>query len=337
MIDRIRAFLPPQFLLILPATIILFAVSPLLAQGSVSASSLLTVLSFAGILAIAATGQTLVIQQGGLDLSVPGVISLAAVLVSQFPLGSNASLPLWIAMALASGMISGVICGIAITRFFVTPLVATLAVNALLYGTVFYLTKGTSTNAVPSLLSGFAVGRAAGIPYLALFALAAIVIVEVFVRATVVGRRFVAVGTSARAARAAGMRVTGYKIATYAAAGFFYALAGVLLAGYLGVPSLLVGHSYLLPVITVVVLGGTSLLGGAGSVAATGLGAIFLVQLQQLTIGLGAPTSAQFIIQALIIILGMSIRLVPWQAMLRPSRRPQPAQQLAPDNRDAPG
>jgi ribose transport system permease protein len=321
MIDRIRALIPPQFLLILPATMVLFAVSPLLAQGSVSASSMLTVLSFAGILAIAAIGQTLVIQQGGLDLSVPGVISLAAVLVSQFPVGSNDALPLWIAVALASGALSGLVCGLAITRFLVTPLVATLAVNALLYGTVFYLTKGTSTNGVPSMLSGFAVGRVAGIPYLALFALAAIVLVEVIVRATVVGRRFVAVGTSARAARAAGMRVTVYQVATYVVAGFFYSLAGVLLAGYLGVPSLLVGHSYLLPVITVVVLGGTSLLGGAGSVAATGLGAIFLVQLQQLTIGLGAPTSAQFIIQALIIILGMSIRLVPWKALFAPAKR----------------
>jgi ribose transport system permease protein len=337
MIDRIRALVPPQFLLILPATVVLFVVSPFLAQGSVSASSLLTVLSFAGILAVAAIGQTLVIQQGGLDLSVPGVISLAAVLVSQFPLGSNASLALWILVALASGLISGLICGIAITRFLVTPLVATLAVNALLYGTVFYLTKGTSTNAVPSMLSAFAVGRVAGIPYLAIFAVVAIVLVEVFIRSTVIGRRFIAVGTSARAARAAGMRVSAYKLATYAVAGMFYALAGVLLAGYLGVPSLLVGHSYLLPVITVVVLGGTSLLGGAGSVAATGLGAIFLVQLQQLTIGLGAPISAQFIIQALIIILGMSIRLAPWRALFSPTKPPAAAPSLGPAQRDAPG
>jgi ribose transport system permease protein len=63
----------------------------------------------------------------------------------------------------------------------------------------------------------------------------------------------------------------------------------------------------------VVVLGGTSLLGGAGSVAATAIGAIFLVQLQQVVIGMGAPTSAQFVIQAAIILLGMSISVVPWR------------------------
>src|SRR5262249_45508097 len=102
----------------------------------------------------------------------------------------------------------------------------TLAVNALLYGTVLYLTKGTSTEAVPPMLSGFAVGRIYGIPYLAVFALTLIVLIEIGIRATVWGRRFVAVGVNARAARAASLRVTTYKVATYAIAGAFYALSG---------------------------------------------------------------------------------------------------------------
>src|SRR5689334_6505868 len=204
---RILRALPSQFALILPATAILYLVSPLLAEGSVSGSSILIVFSFASILAIAAIGQTLVVQQGGLDLSVPGVISLAAVLVTKFPDGDNSSLAPWIAVALACGFLSGLICGIAITRFRVTALVATLAVNALLYGTVLYLTKGTSTEAVPSMLSSFAVGRIYGIPHLAIFALAFILLIEIGMRSTVWGRRFVAVGVNARAARAASLRV----------------------------------------------------------------------------------------------------------------------------------
>src|SRR5215475_3848813 len=86
---RILRALPSQFALILPATALLYLVSPLLAEGSVSGSSILIVFSFASILAIAAIGQTLVVQQGGLDLSVPGVISLAAVLVTKYPDGDN--------------------------------------------------------------------------------------------------------------------------------------------------------------------------------------------------------------------------------------------------------
>jgi ribose transport system permease protein len=313
--SRARCAIQPQFLAIMLATALLYVVSPFLAEGSLSASSALSVFSFASILAIAAIGQTLVIQQGGLDLTVPGVISLAAVLVSKYPDGDNSALLFWAALAIACGILSGLICGIAITRFRVTPLVATLAVNALLYGLVLYLTKGTTTHEVPLLLDQFAVGSIFGVPLLAVVALIAIIVVEAGIRSTVIGRRFVAIGASARAARAAGMRVAPYKIATYAFAGAMYAFAGVLLAGYLGIPSLLVGDSYLLPTITVVVLGGTSLLGGAGSVAATAIGAIFLIQLQQVTVGMGAKTSSQFIIQAMIIILGMALRLVPWKPM----------------------
>jgi ribose transport system permease protein len=311
MMGSLSRILPAQFMLIVPATVILYVASLVVAPGSVSGGAMLTVLCFASILATAAIGQTLVVQQGGLDLSVPGVISVAAVLVTQFPAGDNAVLALWVAAALASGAVSGFICGTAITRLFVTPLVATLAVNALLYGTVLYLTKGASTEAVPSALSNFAVGRLLDVPQLALFTLVAVVLVEIAVRWSAMGRRFVAVGVSARAARAAGIRVMGYKTATYAVAGLFYALAGVLLASYPRVPSLLIGHNYLLPTITVVVLGGNSLLGGAGSVAATAIGAIFLVQLQQVIIGMGAPTSPQFMIQAVIILLGMSLQVVP--------------------------
>jgi ribose transport system permease protein len=306
----------PQFLAIWPATALLFALSPFIATGSVSGSSVLTVFSFASVLAIASIGQTIVIQQGGLDLTVPGVISLAAVLVTKFPGGSNAELALWMAVAIAAGAASGLLCGLAITRLRITPFVATLGVNALLYGFVEYLTKGTSTQAVPSLLGDFAVNRIHGVPYLAIVAVFAVVIVEIGIRATKMGRRFVAVGTSNRAARAAGMRVIAFQIATYVLAGAIYALAGVLLAAYLGIPSLFVGDSYLLPTIAVVVLGGTSLLGGAGSVAATAVGAVFLVQLEQVTLGMGATAAIQDIIEAAIIAIGVILRLIPWRQAL---------------------
>ena len=88
---RVLRTLPPQFALIVPATVILYLVSPLLAEGSVSGSSILIVFSFASILAIAAIGQTLVIQQGGLDLSVPGVIWRRC----WSPSIRTATIPLW--------------------------------------------------------------------------------------------------------------------------------------------------------------------------------------------------------------------------------------------------
>jgi ribose transport system permease protein len=306
----------PRFLAIWVATALLFALAFVLAPGSVSASSLETAFSFAAILAIASIGQTLVVQQGGLDLTVPGVISLAAVIVTKFPAGDDTLLLSWGAMAIVAGALSGVLCGIAIVGFLITPLVATLAVNALLYGVVLYLTRGTSTQAVPPALSSFALTRVWGLPSLALVAIIAIVIVEVFIQKTIWGRTFVSIGTSRGAARAAAMRVSAYTVATYVVAGVSYAIAGILLSGYLEVPSLMIGKSYLLPTVAAVVLGGTSLLGGVGSVAASAAGALFLVQLEQETLGMGAPTSVQGIIEALIIAVGMALRLVPWREVL---------------------
>src|SRR6202035_5593009 len=97
----------PKFLAIWMATILLFLVAPLLAPGSVSASSLLTVFSFAAVLAIASISQTLGVQQGGLDLVVPGVISLAAVFVTKFPNTDDALLLPWMLVAVAAGALSG--------------------------------------------------------------------------------------------------------------------------------------------------------------------------------------------------------------------------------------
>src|SRR5213079_2509957 len=87
---------------------------------------------------------------------------------------------------------------------------------------------------------------------------------------------------------------------------------GILLAGFLRTPNIDAGNSYLLPTIAAVVLGGTSLAGGAGSVVATAIGALFLTQLEQLVLGLGAVESTKLIIPGSIIALGMMLRTIAW-------------------------
>ena len=321
---RLRGRTGP-FLAIWPALAVLVLLSPLLATGSLSQGSLLSVLAFASILAVAAAGQTLVIQQGGLDLSIPGAISVSAVIVTKYPAGTDDSLALWILLALAVGAVSGALIGVVITRFRVTPLVATLGLNALFSAMVLSLSKGSSAYTAPPALDAFAVSRFLGIPTIAWLALVILVAIDLLVRVTAAGRRFVAVGTNSRAARAAGMHVDLYRTSTYAAAGLLYALAGVLLAGYLGTPNLLVGADYLLPSVAAVVLGGTSLLGGSGSIVATIGGALFLTQLQQVTQGMGASPAVQNIITALIIAVGMAARIIPGKVRQRRAQADQAA------------
>ena len=303
----------PRFSAIWLATALLFAVSPLLSSGSVSRSGLLSILPFAAILAIAATGQTLVVQQRGLDLSVPGMITLTTIIVTQFSHGSDNRLWGAAGLIVLACAVSGLVSGIAITWLGVTPLVATLGVNALLTGVVLQITSGATTAQAPPGLARFALGKSGGIPNTVIVAAIAVVAVALVIRMSVLGRRFIAVGASPAAARAAGVRVKAVEIGTYVGASLAYGGAGVLLAGYVGTPGINTGNDYLLPTIAAVVLGGTSLAGGNGSVVATAVGAVFLTQLDQVVVAMGAPTSVQYVIQGSIIALGMAIRNVPWR------------------------
>jgi ribose transport system permease protein len=331
---RLRRPIPavPPFAAIWLATVLLFAVSPLLASGSVSHSAILSMLPFAAILAIAGIGQTLVVQQRGLDLSVPGMITLTTIDVTRVPAGADGKLPQAIGLILLACALSGLISGVAITWLGITPLVATLGVNALLQGTVLQITSGASTAAAPPGLARFALDKTLGIPNTVLLAAGAVLVVEVVVRRTVLGRRFVAVGTSPAAAHAAGIRVRSYQLSTYVLASVMYGAAGILVAGYLGTPGIGAGNDYLLPTIAAVVLGGTTLAGGRGSVAATAGGALFLTQLQQVVLGMGAPPSVQFVIQGSIIAIGMALRNVPWRRLRiqRSSSQPTPSPDARP-------
>jgi ribose transport system permease protein len=307
----------PRFSAIWFATAILFLISPLLATGSDSHSALLSTLPFAAILAIAAIGQTLVIQQRGLDLTVPAMITLTTIIVTRYPHGSDSRLPAAIGIVVLACVASGLVSGFAITWLGITPLVATLGVNALLTGVVLQITSGASTSTAPSGLANFALEKTFGIPNTVLIAAAAVALVAVVMRTTVIGRRFVSVGANPAAAHVAGVRVKAYELGTYVLAALAYGGAGILVAGYLGTPGIGAGDTYLLPTIAAVVLGGTSLAGGRGSVVATAAGALFLTQLEQVVLGMGAPDSVQLVLQGVIIALGMAIRNVPLGAIRR--------------------
>jgi ribose transport system permease protein len=293
------------------ATAVLFAISPLLAANSLSSSALLGMLPFAAMLALASIGQTLVVQQRGLDLTVPGMILLTAVIVTLHANQSDSRLPAAIGLVVVACVASGLLSGVAVTRLGITPFVATLGVNALLMGTVYQLVGGQEPGESPPGLASFAIGKTFGIPNTVLVAAGAVIVVAVLVNATTIGRRFTAVGASPAAARAAGIRVSAYVVATYVVASLTYGATGLLITGYLQTPGISAGSTYLLPTIAAVVLGGTSLAGGTGSVVATAIGALFLTQLNQVVTANGAPQSVEFIIEGSIIAVGMVLRSVP--------------------------
>jgi ribose transport system permease protein len=298
------------------ATILVFALGAVAAPSSVSHSAIIGMVPFAAVLAIAGLGQLLVVQQGGVDLSVPGGISLAVVIVTHEPDGDNAKLGAAIVMAIGFAIGAGLISGVLVSRLRLSSIIATLGMNALLYAAVFAVSGGTPRSTT-RLLASIAGGATAGIPNAALFAVAALVVVSLVTKNTVAGRRFEAIGANPDAARAVGLRVRLHQTLAFVWAQLLYCLAGVLLAGITNQPTAFQGDTLLLPSVAVVVLAGTSLLGGRGFPISTVIAAVFLRELQQFVLALGVDTSVQILVQAIALAAGVALYSVNWSSVRR--------------------
>jgi ribose transport system permease protein len=305
---------PRGLITVVVAVVALFAFSALLAPSSVSKGALLGMLPFAAVLAIAALGQTLVVQQGGIDLSVPGAISLTLVVCTHQAQGKDDKLLGAVLTALVYVLIAGLISGILIGLLRINAIVATLGMNALLYAMVLHISGGIPRGTT-RLLARIAGNRTLGIPNSVYFAVLAVVLTSVVVKKTVVGRRYEAIGANPIAARATGLNVYRHRVGAYVWAMVMYWLAGVLLAGILAQPTAYQGDSYLLPSVAAVVLGGTSLLGGRGYPVATALAALFLTQLDQFVLALGVSFAVRTLVEAAALAFGVGLYTVNWKAI----------------------
>ena len=307
---------------VLIATVGLFAISWIFASSSVTRGTLLTMLPFASALAVASLGQTLVVMQGGIDLSVAGGFSLYVVILTKYPAGDNDRLWAALVVAFLAAIAAGSLNGLLIGRLRLNPIVATLGTNALLFGVILWYTAGIPTTTTARLHS---LGDAVWwhIPAPVYFAVAATAMVTAVVKLTPVGRRFEGVGANETAAFTAGIRVQRHRTSAYVWAQLLYCLAAVLHASIVNQPTAYEGNNYLLPTVAAVVLGGTSLLGGRGNLVATAVAALFLSQLDQFVLALGVSYATRTLVQAAALAVGVALYSINWRrAFGRFGRRP---------------
>lgn len=309
------------------ATIALFVISAFIAPQSVSAGAVDSMLPFAAVLAMVAMGQTLVIQQGGIDLSVPGTVSLAVVLVTRLPEGQNSLVPMAIAITLGVAAAAGLVTGLIVAYIGVAPIVATLGMNAVLVGATWAISGG-SPRSTPSGLHDVVSSSVLGIPFTVVIALVFTALLWLLLKRSVTGRRFEAVGSNPHVALASGLPVRRIEASAYIGAGLLYALGGILLAGIVTTPNTYQGNSYLLTSVAVVVLGGTSLMGGKGSIVATTIAALFLTQVDQLVLTLGLGYATQTLVQAAALGLGVAFHSSQWRTSARDALQRRKRQKL---------
>ena len=235
----------------------------IIAAGSGAFQTFSIALQFATFFVIAGLGQTLVITTGpgNIDLSIPGVMTLAGYFSTGVMHGSNAGLVPGLALGLAIGFGAGIFNVILIRALRIPPMVATLAAGFIYQSAATAYSSHAVTQPAP-LLAAFASDRVLGFSGMTILFILVTIGLAIGLQRTRHGRALLALGQNRRAAVLAGFRVQRTFSLVYVAASVFAALAGMLLAAYSGGASLDMASDYLLMSIAVVVIGGTSIAGG---------------------------------------------------------------------------
>jgi ribose transport system permease protein len=257
-------------------------------------------------------GETFIILMGSIDLSVEGILTLAAVILSMTVLNglndNNLGL-LAVLLVLAVGGGVGFANGIVHVRLKVPSFMATLGSWFIGVGIANALLGGMAIRINDPLIRGLAIRRVLGLPWGVWLALACLGVAFVIQNHTRLGRYIYALGGGEELAALSGISVSWVRIVTFTLAGVFYAMGGVLAAAQLGLGNAQIGNGRLFTTVTAVVVGGTSLSGGEGGVLQTFVGVLIVSVLSNGMVLMGVPPSVQIGLQGLMIIGAVALSI----------------------------
>jgi len=256
---------------LLALCIVLWAATP----HFLTVSNLLNVLEQTSINAIVAVGMTFVIISGGIDLSVGSVLALSGIALAS-ALEGGVPAPAAIALALATGTACGLVNGVLITFGRLPPFIATLGMMSVARGAALMLAEGRPISGFTEGFRALATGRVVIVPAPVILTAAVYLVAHFVLARTVFGRATYAIGGNEEAARLSGVHVRFHKTAVYGVAGLTSAVAAILLTARLNSAQPTAGTMYELDAIAATVIGGTSLLGGEGTLVGALIGALIM-------------------------------------------------------------
>jgi ribose/xylose/arabinose/galactoside ABC-type transport system permease subunit len=276
----------------------------ILSDNFLTVTNLTNVTRQSALIGITAVGMTFVILLAGIDLSVGSVVGLSA-MASALVIRNTGIEQLGIPVAVATGALCGVVTGLMVAKLKIQPLIATLVMLSVLKSITLMLSDGSPVPLDSALIRTIGTGRTLGIPYPAWLFLVVVLIAHWVLAHTVFGRRLYAVGGAPDAASAAGIRVDLYRFSAYAIAGFLAGVASIVGAGRLGTATPLLGEGLELDVIAAVIVGGTSLFGGIGSVWGSFVGVFILAFLRNGMVLLGVDAFWQLFATGVVVLLAV--------------------------------
>jgi len=264
----------------------------------------------AAVLLVLAVGATYVIVTAGIDLSVGSVLVFSGVVSAKLmnEVGGNGwgVILIGLAAALASGLAWGLLNGVLVAKAKLPAFIVTLGTLGMSLGAGYLITGGVDEREVPfKLISDVGIGRIAGIPYLVLIALAVAIVLGIVLSQTRFGRYTYAIGSNEEAVRRAGVNVDRHLIKIYTLAGVLSGLAGFMNLARFGTTTI-GGHATdNLNAIAAVVIGGTSLFGGIGSILGTVFGVFIPAVLQNGFVIVGVQAFWQQVAVGAVLILAV--------------------------------
>ena len=289
---------------ILIAFLLLVVVLSFLSDSFLTVSNLLNIARQVSINAIIAAGMTFVILTAGIDLSVGSVLAFSGAIIAGL-LSTGQPLFVGISAGLLLGAVLGLVNGLIVTRGGVQPFIATLGMLTIARGATLVYTDGRPITGLPDAFVWLGAGDVGRVPVpvivMALVFLAAYVVLT----QTVLGRYIYAIGGNEEAARLSGVNVTLYKTLAYVLSGVLSAVSGIILTARLNSAQPTAGGGYELDAIAAVVLGGTTLAGGEGSITGTLLGAFIIGVLNNGLNLLNVSSFYQQVVKGVVILLAV--------------------------------
>ena len=304
-IETIRRHAEENFILASLLLLILFF--GLTTENFFSAITLTTVLNQLPALTTVTVGMTLVLIVAGIDLSVGSVLGFSATVVGVATVGLGLPIPVACLAGLAAGMACGLVNGLLVSRFSLPAFIVTLGMLEMARG-LAYLTSDSQTMYIGASIQVIALPLPLiGVSGALLFSLLLVAAGEFILTRTVFGRHLVAIGTNEEAARMSGIDSRPYRLTVLALSGLLAGLAGIFNAAYLGSADPNAGIGLELSAIAAAVIGGTSLLGGRGSVLGAFAGVLIIAVLQNGLAQMGATEPTKRIITGAVIVIAVLI------------------------------
>lgn len=287
------------------ALVLLVVVASFLSDRFLTVPNLLNVLRQVSIVGILAVGMTFVILTKGIDLSVGSILGVSVVLFAG--LLETGSMATAIPLGIAAAMVLGLINGLGVAFAGIPPFIMTLGMLSFARGIAFIYTGGTP---IPILDEGFynlGNGYIVGIPIPTLILFAVLIVSGLVLGKTAFGRSVYAIGSNEDAARLSGVPVKFYTALVYVISGGVAGIAGLVYASQLSVGTPIAGQTYELDAIAAVVVGGTSLFGGRGSVLGTFIGTLIIGVLANILNLMGVDPFVQQLFKGALIVVAVFI------------------------------